>query len=237
LDGLVTSGPIPRWGHRSHLVVVLAAVSGCIDAIGFVALGGAFTSVMTGNLVLSGVAAAHGDGELLLRVLAAIVAYVIGCAIGARISGRHEPAVAGAPPEHWPPSVNRALLLEFALIAVFSVGWWLTGSTPDTGLKLVLLVVNAAALGTQSALVTRFGVAGLSTTYLTGTLTTLTVRLAHRQPLGEMRLNGQLLAALVAGGVSGAALALYARQAAPVLPLVLVAVALLGGRRLQSLSS
>jgi uncharacterized membrane protein YoaK (UPF0700 family) len=208
---------------------VLAAVSGSIDAIGFVALGGAFSSVMTGNLVICGVALAHGDGQLLLLVAAAVVAYVVGVGLGARI--------AGAPPpvhvrEHWPAAVTQTLLVEMGLFVVFAIGWWSAGSRPGEHVEVVLLALNAMALGMQSAAVTRFGVAGLSSTYLTGTLTTLVLRLVHREPLGAVRLNAQLLAALVAGGAGGAALAFHARTAAPALPLVLLTLALLGARRL-----
>jgi uncharacterized membrane protein YoaK (UPF0700 family) len=243
MDGLVsladmrsTGGPrpIPKTGRREHLVVLLAAVSGSIDAIGFVGLGGAFTSVMTGNLVLTGVSAAHGDGELLLRVAVAIVSYIVGCGIGARVARDLRP-VPGEPAHgvHWPSAVTRTLLVEFALLAVFAIAWWVTGGEPGTAAKLGILAVNAAALGMQSAAVARFGVSGLSTTYLTGTLTTLVIRLSHREPLGEMRLNAQLIAALVAGGASGAALALYAHPLAPILPLFCLLLALLGGRRLH----
>ncbi len=233
LDGLVTSDAHPdappQIGRREHLVVLLAVVSGSVDAIGFVALGGAFTSVMTGNLVITGVAIGNGRGELLLSVLAAIAGYVLGCAVGARI--------AGAPPpdgrEHWPASVTRTLMIEIGLFAVFAIGWWACGSEPGTNVQVALLAVNAGALGMQSAAMMRFGIPGLSTTYLTGTLTTLVVRLAHRQPLRPFRLSVELLVALVCGGIGGAALAVYAKGAAPALPLALLTLALLGGRRLH----
>jgi uncharacterized membrane protein YoaK (UPF0700 family) len=226
--------PIPKAGRREHLVVFLALVSGSVDAIGFVGLGGAFTSVMTGNLVLTGVSLAHGDWELLLRVAAAILAYVVGCGIGARVARDTRP-VHGEPTHgvHWPSAVTRTLMLEFSLLAVFSIAWWVTSGEPGAAAKLGMLAVNAAALGMQSAAVQRFGVVGLSTTYLTGTLTTLTIRLAHREPLGELRLNAQLITALVAGGAGGAALALYAAPVAPVLPLLALIVVLVGGRRLH----
>jgi uncharacterized membrane protein YoaK (UPF0700 family) len=226
--------PIPKAGRREHLVVLLALVSGSVDAIGFVGLGGAFTSVMTGNLVLTGVSVAHGDWELLLRVAAAIVAYVVGCGIAARVARDLRP-VPGEPSHgvHWPSAVTRTLLVEFSLLAIFSIAWWVTSSDPGTAAMLAMLAVNAAALGMQSAAVQRFGVTGLSTTYLTGTLTTLVIRVAHREPLGELGLNAQLIAALVAGGAGGAALALYAAPLAPVLPLLSLLAVLAGGRRLH----
>jgi uncharacterized membrane protein YoaK (UPF0700 family) len=222
--------PVPSLGRREHLVVLLALISGSVDAIGFVGLGGAFTSVMTGNLVLTGVSVAHGDWELLLRVAAAIVAYVVGCGIGARVARDVRP-VPGEPSHggHWPSAVTRTLLVEFSLLAVFSISWWVTSGEPGTAAKLAMLAVNAAALGMQSAAVQRFGVTGLSTTYLTGTLTTLVIRVAHGEPLGELRLNAQLITALVAGGAGGAALALYAAPLAPGIPRPVPLLSLIAG--------
>lgn len=209
-------------------MVLLTFVSGGVDAIGFVALGGAFTSVMTGNLVLTGVAAAHADGALLGRVGAAIVCFVTGCAVGARVAGSATPAG-----EYWPPAVTRALGVEFGLLLLFATGWWVAVGQPGPREQLALLAVNASALGMQSAAVQRFGVPGLSTTYLTGTLTHLVIRLAGRQPLGELRLNGQLITGLVLGGAAGAVSALHARMFAPALPLIALLCVLLASRRLH----
>ena len=43
---------------------MLTFLTGCADAIGFLALGGAFASVMTGNMVLLGLSAGRGDADL-----------------------------------------------------------------------------------------------------------------------------------------------------------------------------
>jgi nickel-dependent lactate racemase len=56
---------------RQSLVVALAVVSGATDAIGLLALGGAFTSVMTGNMVIFGVSASSGDGARVASSLGA----------------------------------------------------------------------------------------------------------------------------------------------------------------------
>ncbi len=40
--------------RRHRLVVALTFITGCADATGFLAHGGAFSSVMTGNMVLPG---------------------------------------------------------------------------------------------------------------------------------------------------------------------------------------
>jgi uncharacterized membrane protein YoaK (UPF0700 family) len=46
---------------RNALVVVLIVASGSVDAVGFLRLGGVFTSVMTANMVLLGVSAGTRD--------------------------------------------------------------------------------------------------------------------------------------------------------------------------------
>src|SRR3954447_10511837 len=77
----------PNARLRQTLVVTLAVVSGATDAIGLLALGGAFTSVMTGNMVLLGVAASSAEGALAASSGLAILAFCAGAALGARLAG------------------------------------------------------------------------------------------------------------------------------------------------------
>ena len=213
---------------RDLAVVLLAMVSGATDALGFLALGSAFTSVMTGNMVLVGIAVGAGDRSAIGIVGTAIVAYVVGAGVGARL--------AGTPAPHdgiWPPAITRAVAAELALVAVFAVAWWSLGSDPPRGWFAPLLALNAAALGIQSSAIMRFGVSGLSTTYLTGTLTTLVVRAATGHRLGTLWQPARILAALIGGAAISAALVEHARPAAPVFQLVLLASVVLGSRRLH----
>ncbi|MDN3355288.1 YoaK family protein [Actinomadura sp. DC4] len=59
-------------------VILLAAGSGAVDAFSFAGLGAVFASVMTGNLVLLGVAAVHASLDPALSATASIAAYVLG---------------------------------------------------------------------------------------------------------------------------------------------------------------
>lgn len=223
---------------RGRLVTLLALHSGMTDAIGFVALGGAFTSVMTGNMVLIGVGASQPDAGLALRAGAAVVAFAGGCGIGARVAahrtGARSRSVAGsaavAGPQVWPHGVTRALTVQLVLTAVFAAGWWLTGSGRGEGVQLALLIVNAACLGLQSSAVQRFGVPGLSTTYLTGTLTSLVVRLATGGRPGDVAAGARLLGALIVGAGVGALLAGHAPGLVPVGPLACLGTVLLAVR-------
>lgn len=206
---------------RDRAVVVLAVVSGTTDAIGFVALGGAFTSVMTGNMVLVGIGAAHGEGSLATHALAAIVCFILGCAAGTRLAGS---AATGDPA--WPAPVSRALVAEAAVLALYAVLWEATGAEPGPDLQLLLLVVNAFALGIQSSTIQRFGVSGLSTTYMTGTLTTLVIKLVSGRPVREVAHSIQLLIGLIGGAALGTAIVAYWPAAAPLPQLAGLAIAL-----------
>src|ERR1700738_2385981 len=71
---------------RNGAAMFLAAASGATNAIGYLALGNVFTSAMTGNLALLGIALAHRDGERVGRVMVSLICYMAGAAIGARVA-------------------------------------------------------------------------------------------------------------------------------------------------------
>ena len=216
-DGLV---------QRDRLVIVLAVISGVTDAIGFLHLGGAFASVMTGNMVLLGVSIATGDATLTIRTVAAVLAFIAGCGIGARVAGQ---AADGDPP--WPREVSRALALELALFTLSATIWISRHGELRGAAATGLLSLAAAALGVQSAAIQRFGVRALSTTYFTGTLTTTVVELAQTGGVTGSVRNLKLLAGLIGGAIGGALLASHTTAAAPLIQVVtLIAVLLLAPR-------
>ena len=208
---------------RHALVLALTVTSGATDVIGFLALGQAFTSVMTGNLVLLGISVSEADGTLARHIATAIVCYIAGCVLGGKLAG--VPARGQAV---WPRLVTRALLVELLFFLAFAVAWWLTGGSPTGSMQLPLLAANAVALGIQSSAVQRFGVSGLSTTYMTGTLTTMIVRLTSRGRLLDVRDSLQILSSLMVGAVIAAVLVNEAPVFAPLLQVVPVAVVVLG---------
>lgn len=217
----------PARRERNALVAVLGLTSGATDAIGFLALGSAFTSVMTGNMVLFGIALAEQDWESLALVAVAIGSYITGAAIGARVCGQ-----AGGGDPVWPHGVSRGMRVELVLFSVFAVSWWLLGSDPPTDLFLPLLALNASALGIQSSAIQRFGVSGLSTTYMTGTLTTVVIRLVSGRGLGAVRHSLTIIGCLVLGAVLGALAVAWAPVAVPLVQLTPL-VAVIGASRLH----
>ncbi len=207
--------------RRDLLVVVLAFVSGYTDGVGFLALGGAFTSVMTGNMVLLGLSAGQGDGEGVGRALGAILAFIAGAALGTQVAG-----VAAKEDPVWPRPVNRALALELAIFTAAAVGWFVTIGRPGTFVQLALLLASAIALGVQSSTVQRFGVSGLSTTYLTGTLTSAVIHLVSRRTARGSERHWNIIGALVIGAAAAALMHTLARPAVPVPQLVCLAAVL-----------
>lgn len=203
---------------RNALVVVLAVTSGGADALGFLALGSAFTSVMTGNMVLFGVATAQGDGGAMALTAVAIGAFVAGAAVGTRIA---KSPMAGDPV--WPAAVTQALAVELALFCGVGIAWWALGSNPPESAYLPLLAASAAALGLQSSAIQRFGVSGLSTTYLTGTLTTVVIRLVSGHGFRAVRHSAVILGGLIVGAAVMTAFIEFVPVLVPVLLITTVA--------------
>jgi len=210
---------------RDGLLVLLTLTTGAVDASCFLHLGDVFSSVITGNLVLLGVAAATQSGSLAIHSGTALAGYSAGVLIGAPIATRR--ARGG---EIWPLSVSVTLVAEFCVLAGFSVGWELTGGRPGGTAQLLLIAALAVAMGIQSAAVRQLG--GMSTTYLTGTLTAVVAGLATRDRAPSFARSLGVLAAIVSGAVAGGLVAEHAPAWLPAViltPLAVVVIASITG--------
>ncbi len=209
--------------RRDGLVVTLTFVTGSIDAIGLLRLGGVFTSVMTGNMVLLGVAVGKHDAAIALHTGVAFIAYIVGSFLGARVAGHAE-----GDQHLWPRPIVNALGVELAILVAFGAWWEVVGGHPNTTIAYCLLAFNAVALGVQSAAVLRFGISGLSTTYLTGTLTQFIAGLTKRGAPIQAR-SALILLALIGGAAAGASAALDVPRLAPLVPIGALTVVVVGG--------
>lgn len=131
---------------------------------------------------------------------------------GARVWGAF---VAGDPV--WPRAVTVALVVELVLLAGVSIARSGFGAEPPHVAFLPMLAAPAAALGLQSIAIQRFGVSGLSTTYLTGTLTTVVIRLVPGHGVRAVRHSALILLGLVVGAAAIAGLLASVPMLAPVL--------------------
>ena len=208
------------------LVVLLAAASGGLDAVAVLGLGGVFASVMTGNLVLLGLGAGTRHGGLAGHAGVALVAYAVGVAVGVRMAGS-----TGRPdPAGWSVRPQRIVVLELVLVSAFAVGWELTTGRPSTGAQLALMVPAALAMGLQGAAMRSSLGSGVSTTYLTGTLTGVVSALAGGRPLREEGSAALVLVAAVVGAALSGLMLTASPRLGPVVPLVALACAVGAGR-------
>lgn len=212
----MSPGLSPAGARRRYaLVVALTFVTGTVDALGFINLGGAFSSVMTGNMVLLGIGSASGDWTEASHVGLAILSFMLGVLGGARIARRSHPDE-----PVWPRGATVALGAEAVLLTVVALVWIGLGGAVGPDVAQVLLALCAAALGVQSSAVQRLGVSGLSSTYLTGTLTTLIAGVAARKPAAVLLPSLLVLVALVVGAGAGWAASATIRPVAPLISLV-----------------
>jgi uncharacterized membrane protein YoaK (UPF0700 family) len=203
-----------------------------MDVASFTRLGGVFTSVVTGNIVLTGLAIARGSVSLLLHTLCMFGGYVAGVVAAARIGWFHSAGSPSAEDPSWAPHVRVALSVELALLGGVAVGWFATDGRPLGVLQFCLLALAAAAMGVQSAAVEQMGLKGVSTTYLTGTLTALVTSLARPDRKRPGVIRPGVLLGLLTGALLSGLLVRTIPVLVPVLPLgAMVVVLVLGTTR------
>ncbi|HET8589479.1 MAG TPA: DUF1275 family protein, partial [Nakamurella sp.] len=124
-----------------------------------------------------------------------------------------------------PGRVTAALAVELVPLAGFTAWWIVTGGHPAPPVRPGLLALAAIAMGMQSAAVRALPISGVSSTYLTGTLTGALAQVTHRGPVSWRGFAA--IAGLLAGAVAGGVLAVAAAPEAALLPLATVGVVLL----------
>jgi uncharacterized membrane protein YoaK (UPF0700 family) len=185
-----------------------------VDAASYLALGHVFTANMTGNTVLFGLALVQGDVNTVGRVALALVGFVVGGALGAWI------AYLGPREEGWPRGVTIALIVECVFLAALA-----NDRSEILGMRVMFA---SLAMGIQSAAARRLDVLGVTTTFVTGTLTSLVSLIARHGVLASASGHGKRLLAAVWGVyVVGAMAAGTAVKLAPdlawLIPVLLVA--------------
>lgn len=217
-----------RWLEWS--LPALAWVGGSLDAISYLGLGHVFTGNMTGNTVLLAMAVGSGNMARALRSLLAVLGFVLGVASGAWLLRKRHPG--------WSAGVNRVLVLEAALLgaAMLAFAWngreamtqpWVRG----------LIVVLGMVMGIQSAAVRRVHLAGVWTTFITGTLTEWVAGLVERTPSRDSPI-GRVQGAVYASYGLAALVTAWLQQRrpgwAPMLPWsILLGVIICGARRMR----
>ncbi|MFF5263209.1 YoaK family protein [Actinomadura viridis] len=220
------SGPPPLSRGRTLracLLVALAFGAGATDIVGFLGMHQVFTANMTGNIVLFGLAAGEGSGADLARCGVATLAFALGALGGFLLAGTADGRL-------WPVGVTRTLAAGLVVQAAFLAGWIAADARPGGGALLALIALSAAAMGVQSAAARGLTSDAVSTTFVTGTLTSMMGALATGSAQGA-GLRTATIAALAAGAAAGGALMGPAPEAAAAIgPAITVAVIALAFR-------
>ncbi|WP_448663215.1 YoaK family protein [Sphingomonas sp. CJ20] len=151
--------------HRTEsplvvIAVLLAALAGFVDALAFTSLGGFFASFMSGNSTRLGVGLGTGDGAVAAMAGALILSFVSGVILSSVIA-----RAAGEGQRHAVMAAVTLLLLAAALLGTFAPG------------PIVLLLL-AAAMGTENGVFQRDGEVSIGLTYMTGSLVRMGQKLA-----------------------------------------------------------
>lgn len=173
--------------------VVLSFAAGATDAFAFLLLGGVFTANMTGNLVLAGLTERPGYPAMVVGVTIAIIAFVAGLFICFGI------ARASAPRRH----LVLVLVLGTAAQGAVLGAWLLIPAPKDMLGQWPLIALSSFAMAAQTAVSRRAEVrSGVSTTYVTGTITSLVADFSDRKNQAWATRIAVVLA-LVAGALCG----------------------------------
>jgi uncharacterized membrane protein YoaK (UPF0700 family) len=146
-------------------LVALAAVAGCVDAASFLGLQSVFTANQTGNTVLLGIGLSQGDWSAALRSVGALAGFCVGVALAALVL---RGSAAG-----WQRTAAAVVGAEAIALGALAALW---APAPT----IVLIALAALAMGAQSALTLQLGVPGVTTTFITGTVTRIVSELAGR---------------------------------------------------------
>ena len=159
----------PRQQIVTLIAIALTFGSGATDVASFTRLGGVFTSVMTGNIVLWGLSAAERSVSLASHTAVSIGGYITGVALGTWVAHGFKAASQGKAADDedrasvLPGHVNWTLFGELILLAGMAIGWVITDARPAGWAQFSLLAVLAAAMGMQSSVVNEMGLASPGT--------------------------------------------------------------------------
>jgi uncharacterized membrane protein YoaK (UPF0700 family) len=193
-----------RAGMIAAMALVLSFAAGATDAFAFLQLGGVFTANMTGNFVLAGLTSRPDFAEVLLGASVAVLLFSVGTFLAFRFT-RPVPTTDLSTPEA--PQRRLVLVLGGAVVAQSCVllGWIVSSDHRTMPVVCALIALSTLAMAGQTAVARRIERSGVTTTFVTGTLTSLMQSLAdgvHDHHL--IRIGAIVL--LVAGALCGSLL-------------------------------
>lgn len=158
----------PAWPEREYsaALLILTAATGAVDAVSYLALDRVFTGNMTGNVVFIGLGLVGVPGIPVLNNAVALLAFMLGAALGSRLTRR------GAARVRLPLSSLVLLAVGTGSVLVLAVVWIAVGQMA-VPVMIVITGLLALLLGSQAAAVKHVGIRDLSTVVVTMTMVNL----------------------------------------------------------------
>lgn len=149
---------------RMHLVMMLVLTfsTGIIDAVGYLGLDRVFTANMTGNVVILGMGLARGDDLPVVGPLVALLAFMLGAAIGGRVGRRARTG--------WSGLTTTTFACTGGVVVATGIATLVVLPHRDTGWAYAVTGLLAVAMGLQAAAARRLSVADVTTVVVTSTI-------------------------------------------------------------------
>jgi len=218
---MTSTPPSESRGRTVHVSLLLLSFgSGAADAFAFLALGGIFTANMTGNLILSGMFSRPEFLQTFIGSVTAILAFAAFLYLGFRLTSAHRPPTNSPRATTWTHLLVGSIVLQAIVVLVWVFGW----ATAPNG-QILAVALASAALALQTVAARRLSDrSGVTTTYVTGTLTSTMEALAERSSSGQfIRVLSILMLPL--GAVCETVVIASAKWAGPILPLAVALAA------------
>jgi uncharacterized membrane protein YoaK (UPF0700 family) len=197
---------------KRHLAIVLAAVAGAVDAIGYLTLFHLFTAHMSGNTVALATHLGRSEWAEALRRGFTIFVFAGGVAIGRLLTRAARTR-----------GIRSSFTIIFGMEALVLIAFMLIGSTMTPGSLergtlryFVLASLPALSMGVQNATLRCVGGHTVRTTFITGMLTSLVdqlVRLAFSgrpspapRPLARLTLLAAIWSTYLTAAIAASAL-------------------------------
>lgn len=146
-----------------RLAIVLSALAGFVDALGFITLGGVFVSFMSGNSTRLSVGVAGGSWSQAALVAGIVVVFVAGVALGGIVAELTGP--------------DRRIR-KSAVLGTVSVLLFVGAVSATFGWTEAAIVAMTLAMGAENNVFRRDGETSVALTYMTGALVKIGQRLA-----------------------------------------------------------
>ncbi|BBY28498.1 YoaK family protein [Mycolicibacterium sediminis] len=145
------------------LMMALTAVTGALDAVGYLGLDRVFTGNMTGNVVILGMGIAAEEGLPVAGPLIALIGYVLGAAIvGGVIRGRTRA---------WTPVVTVTVCVNSVVLAAVATALLLVPVPGQSLGGIAAAATIALVMGSQASIARFLAVTDMTTVVVTSTIT------------------------------------------------------------------